>query len=205
MSFTPCKAPKGFNANVFRPGTNALKKLPHPPASKDFPPKWTWCLPALRRAFGEVCAYSSLRIDPITGAGTVDHYHPKVPNPRKAYRWRNYRYACQTMNRRKAQDTGICDPFAINDGDFVINFADFSMYPNPNLSGAASARVQHTITKLELDLPPMRAAREEAWKFWQDDQSSRGWQLMEKTCPLLAREWVRQFGPHPNASRPPPP
>lgn len=205
MSFAPRKAPKGFNASVFHPGTNALKKLPHPPASQDFPPKWTSCLRALRRAFEGVCAYSSLWIHPITGTGTVDHFLPKVTHRSEAYRWRNYRYASQNMNRRKGTDTGICDPFAINDGDFVINFADFSMFPNPNLSGTTHARVWHTITKLELDLPPMRAAREEAWSFWQNDQSARGWQLMKKTCPLLAREWVRQFGLPANANRPPPP
>lgn len=215
---TPKPEPGDFDAKVRGPGQRLLKEFRgDPTASKRPGPKrkpvqkiapsmlvdyWTHALSDLAKAFDHVCAYACVRIDPVTGAPTVDHFKPKESHPDDAYAWENFRYACKTMNTRKGTDEGVCDPFSVTDGDFVLNLVTFALSPNPRLSPEDRARVEHTISKLGLDTQPLRDRREAAWKLYADDPSPRGWTALQRDCPLVAREYVRQRGAPSVAPRP---
>jgi hypothetical protein len=220
MCFAPKPEPTNFPLEVRAPGQRALKELrgdktapkragrPRKAVAKikgsDLTDYWTRCLGDLRTAFDEVCAYACVWIDVATTFGSVDHFVPKDTNPDLAYEWSNFRYASQAMNTRKRDDLGICDPFLVRDGDFEHRSSPtFGMFPNPNRAGCvASARVQHTINdaRARQRTSDAAAARGGLGSSWPSTTNPlAGWaMLMSKTCPLLAREYVRQF----EASRP---
>jgi len=158
---------------------------------------WTRCLPDLQRAFDDECGYACVRVDRITGAPTVDHWMAKALYPDGAYEWGNLRFASLTMNRRRERGGEICDPYAVNDGSFVVNLVTFGIAAAPSLSSDVRDRVERTIRVLELDLEPMRKRREAAWKLFEDDRTPRGWALLVRDCPLVAREYLRQGGTAP--------
>ena len=206
------KEPAHFEKEVREPGRRLLMELrgdAHAPRRRGPRRKpvakitsdmledyWTRCLDDLAEAFHHVCAYSCFRIDPITGARTVDHFKPKQ-NPKHhdlAYEWTNYRYASLTMNRRKGEDEGVCDPFEVEDGWFEVNLATFALRATSHLPDDIRARVIHTIELLGLDRQEMRARREAAYELYQQDKTRDGWRRMEEDCPLLAREYRRQRG-----------
>jgi hypothetical protein len=165
-------------------------------SSADLRDFWTRCLPQLAAAFQDVCAYACVRIDPVTGAPTVDHFRPKenAAHQDLAYEWSNYRYACKTLNTWKGTDEAVCDPFAVQDGWFVVNLVTFAIGPAPGLPPAVNARVVHTIARLRLDSDLLRRRREAAWRLFEDDWSVRGWAALQRDCPLVAREFSRQRG-----------
>lgn len=207
--------PPSFNAKVRKRGQRLLKELRGDPAApkrrgpKRSPvaritpemlaPYWTECLDDLAEAFHHACAYCCIRVDPVTGDRTVDHFTPKREDPDVAYEWENFRFASRTMNCRKERAAQVCDPFTIQDGWFVLNLLTFGLKPNPTLPPPTRALVQATIDALELDGEAMRRRREEAWNKYDQDRSPRGFRLMEEDCPLVAKEYVRQRGAPPFA------
>jgi hypothetical protein len=202
--------PADFEEKVRAPGRGLLQELRgDPSARKRTGPKrkavtkitsakltdyWTRCLPDLWRAFRGVCGYACLYVDPVSGASTVDHWKPKSLHPDDAYEWGNLRFACLTMNRRRERGGEICDPYAVKDGWFVVNLVTFGIAADPGLSPDVRDRVEHTIRVLELDREPMRKRREEAWRLFENDRTLRGWALLVRDCPLVAREYLRQGG-----------
>ena len=216
MRFAPKPEPATFDRKVRFPGRRALKELrgdktapkragrPRKAVAKikgsDLPAFWTECLGDLRAAFDEVCAYACVWIDDTTTFGTVDHFEPKAVEPDLAYEWSNFRYASQPMNQRKDDDPKICDPFAVSDGDFVLDLVTFGVTP---ALGASSA-VQYTINELELDSEPLRQRRAAAWELFAANPNAAGWAMLVADCPFVAREYVRQRGLPPEASLPAP-
>lgn len=207
----PKDEPPDFDTNVRKPGQRLIKELrgdasaPKRPGpkrkpvseikSEHFESYWTQSLDHLASAFNHVCAYCCIRIDPITGSRTVDHFVGKVKNPDLAYEWSNYRYSSGTMNSRKERVQGeFCDPFVIQDGWFELNLLTMALAPNSDRSEEEKTLIQRTIDVLELDLQPMRDRREVAYKKFQNDRTLRGWKLMEEDCPLVAREYKRKYG-----------
>lgn len=202
--------PKSFDEKVRKPGQRLLKELRgDPTAPKRRGPKrasvarieprmlkayWTACLDDLAEAFGHVCAYCCIRVDPQTGDRTVDHFKPKRNHPDDAYEWDNFRFASGTMNSRKERAAQVCDAFAIEDGWFELNLITFGLRASPALPPAERKLVEETIRALRLDEDALRKRRETAWKKFDEDRSDRGWKLMEEDCPLVAREYVRQRG-----------
>jgi len=202
--------PKTFDVKVRQPGQRLLQELRGQSTAKKRPgpkrksvdritsnllkPFWTECLDDLAEAFNHVCAYCCIRIDPVTGARTVDHFEPTRDDPDLAYEWKNFRYASLIMNRRKERAARVCDPFEIQDGWFELNLLTFGLRPRPGLTPEEKALVQTTIDALELDGEAMRRRRAAAWSKFDKDRSLRGFQQMEEDCPLVAREYVRQRG-----------
>ena len=205
-----------FDTEVRKPGQRLLMELRRDPnapkrrgpkrkpvakiTSKHLTDYWTHALPSLAKAYDSRCAYCCIPIDPITGGPTVDHWKPKEKHHDDAYEWENFRYASLTMNRRKGTDETLCDPFDVQDDWFVLNLVDFALSPLPTLPKALRKQVEHTIKVLELDHEPMRKRREAAWNLYSDNPSPYSWALMERDCPLIAKQYVRAYGAPPFAA-----
>ncbi len=165
---------------------------------------WTRALPALAAAYDHTCAYACVRLDAFLDGGTVDHWKPKSRCPDLAYRWDNFRYASRTMNTRKGDDEGLCDPFEVRHEWVVLNLVTFALSPAPapGLDEATRRWVQYTLDVLQLDRQPMRARRLAAWNLYESAPSPYTWWLMARDCPLVVRRYVRQRGEPPPEALP---
>jgi len=83
--------------------------------------------------------------------GTVDHYQPKSLRPEVAYEWNNYRLAYDKVNQYKAEHTDVLDPFTIQPGWFVLDFANFLVKPSNGLPLKVDAQVRASISRLRLN------------------------------------------------------
>jgi hypothetical protein len=83
---------------------------------------------------------------------SVDHFEPKSSNPSLAYEWKNYRLSHHKINNYKGDKTGILDPFHIQPGWFILDFANCHVKPNLTTSKAIQDSVTHTINVLRLNL-----------------------------------------------------
>lgn len=202
--------PDDFDAKVRQPGLSAMAELtgrspaierPGPRRSKkadrvedlrhdDLPPFWRHCLPQLAEAYRHVCGYFCHYVEPITGNGTADHYVPKSLDPRRAYDWGNYRFACARMNARKGTAREVLDPFEVRDGWFQLELVRFQLHAAPGLSPEVEARIDTTIRLLGLNDEACKRTRAE-WceAYWTGDLSLP---YLERKFPLLARELHRQ-------------
>jgi 5-methylcytosine-specific restriction endonuclease McrA len=117
--------PPNFHRRVREPGEGILRNhQPVAPVPFRFWKKrdyWFHAKDDLFRAYGGVCAYTGMGIDNVTGAKSVDHFHPKTHYPELAYEWSNLRLACGRMNSRKGDSVGILDPFRIRRQLFSLN------------------------------------------------------------------------------------
>jgi hypothetical protein len=206
----PQPEPSDFDEKVRKHGLRALAELRGQPApsrpgpkrrvkglveSKDLPEYWTRCLDDLHAAYDGICAYSCLYIPHVVGSKTTDHYSAKTAKilaaPEQAYEWSNYRLACSLMNSRKGIKT-IIDPFEIQGGWFQLDLSTLSVRPDPELPAELRLRVQHTIDELGLDDDECRKARAHWYHPYLEGEIT--FSFLEKQCPFLALEIVRQLG-----------
>lgn len=182
--------PPDFDHKVRRLGTKFLKTNPTP---KDWEKKdyWTWCLPQLRKAYRNICVYSSIFEVPIAGSHSVDHFIPKSLDPSRAYEWSNYRLASRAMNSRKGDFNDVLDPFTLQPNTFVLDIATMLVKPGKHLSVTEKQAVKATIKRLKLNddeaLTTWRAKL--VLKFCDDDISMRE---LERLSPFVAYEINRQ-------------
>lgn len=156
----PQPEPETFDAAVRRKGrrwlrTRKLLGRTQAPSGLVLEPYWRAC--DLHRRYGG--AYLGIFIEPVTGAGTVDHFIAKSKRLDLAYEWTNYRLACAKMNARKGETDDVLDPFALAAETFHLNLLDGSIRPHPKLRGAARKRAQATIDRLGLDDAECRSLR----------------------------------------------
>jgi hypothetical protein len=147
----PQDEPPNFEANVRTPGRAFLKKFRHPGSERFKKSKasyWQACLPELRQAYSEICAYSACWIHL---GGTVDHFWPTSVRPDRAFEWDNYRLALSKLNSYKKDSTDVLDPFHIQPGWFVLNFNNLFVEPNVGLTANVETAIQKTITILRLN------------------------------------------------------
>lgn len=143
--------PLNFDALVRVPGRTFLGEHPNPtPKQWKSRAYWRRILPDLRDAYKSICAYSCHWIPYDTGHDTVEHFQPKAIVPAQAYEWDNYRLVCGTLNGRKGTDH-VLDPFAIQDGWFVLDFPSLLVKPGQNLMASTRQEVLHTIERLGLN------------------------------------------------------
>lgn len=202
--------PLDFDAKVRQPGLRAIAELAGEsglpkrkgrprkaiansreqiPADK-FPSYWTESLPELRTAYGHICSYVCVYIEPVTGAASVDHMLPKSLSWQEAYEWRNYRLACSLMNSRKNDYRDVLDPFEIDDDWFQIELVGYQVIPRTDLDPAIKTCVQATIDRLKLNDRDCLTVREDyATDYFQGDISLG---YLRRRAPLLAREVERQ-------------
>ncbi len=75
----------------------------------------------------------------------------KVRFPALAYEWGNFRLSDQKINVRKGDNTGVQDPFEVQLGWFVLDFATFYVRSNGGLPPEDENRVLYTISLLGLN------------------------------------------------------
>jgi uncharacterized protein (TIGR02646 family) len=141
--------PATFAAQVRNPGRAFLRRNPRP-SREDFKRAqyWNECLNDLRSAYKSICAYCCLYV-PMESS--VDHFQPKSTYSHLAYEWSNYRLAHSKINSYKGNSVGILDPFHIQPGWFILDFANCHVRPNPATAQAIQNSVSHTIAVLRLN------------------------------------------------------
>lgn len=193
-------APKRFNEKVYRPGLAWLKanNLSRGPVPKDkdgkatveLHPYWRECLDDLHKRYRGVCAYTSIYIDRVTGARSVDHYIAKSSAVEHAYRWRNFRLACAKINGRKGTFDDLLDPFTIQPQTFVLDLFTGAISTNPALPQPLLDQAQTTITRLGLDDGDCRAMRIEFFDDYRTGAITAAY--LKKKCPFVWYEIRRQ-------------
>lgn len=181
--------PAGFNATVRAPGNHFLANNPAPSnreikrAGADY---WRLCLPQLRAAYREICAYSAVWIPYST---SVDHFQPRSRFHALAYEWSNFRLSDQKINHRKADNIGVQDPFEVQPGWFVIDFAAFYVRCGAGLQSSDEYRVRNTISLLQLNDDQLVEQRRRVV-----EEYARGAPLedVERYYPFVASELRRQ-------------
>lgn len=202
--------PQDFDTKVTQPGLRAIAELAGEPGlpkrkgrprqaiansreqipADKFPPYWTEALPELRTAYGHICCYVSVYIEPVTGAASVDHMLPKSRSWREAYEWRNYRLACSLMNSRKNDYLDVLDPFEIDDDWFHLELVGYQVIPRADLDPGVKQRVQATIDRLKLNDRDCLTVREDyATNYFLGEISHA---YLCRRAPFLAREIERQ-------------
>ena len=172
-----------FNKQVAIPGGNALleligdssaptrpgvpRKVIYPSIAeipgKALPAHWRNALPALRKVYGNTCAYLGLRIHPATGAAEVDHFLPKSKYQSLAYSWDNFRLSCKLANTKKDDHEDILDPFTLANELFSLNLLSGEVEIGPGATDpVVREQVKATINRLKLnDEPVFVAARKD--------------------------------------------
>jgi len=192
----PRAEPPSFDERVRRPGLRALAEI----KSKDLLPSWRGCLDDLHAAYEGICAYSCLYIPRVVGSKTTDHFSAKASaDLNLAYEWSNYRLACGLMNSRKGTKV-VIDPFTIDGNWFQLDLSTLAITSNPKLAARSRARVQHTIEELRLDDDECRQARADWYQPYVDGEIT--FSFLQRKCPFLAAEMVRQFGDVPEMRNP---
>jgi hypothetical protein len=151
------------------------------------PSLWTRALDDLMSAYQQICAYSCIRIHPVTGSRSADHMVPKSRAWDRAYEWDNYRLACGKMNSRKKDFEDVLDPFDVEDHWFRLDPFNGEVYANQELEEHLRSRVTATIVRLGLqDFAQYR--REQVMLYERGDITLF---TLETETPFIARELHR--------------
>lgn len=184
--------PANFDEKVGQPGQAFLDTHPNP-TGKQFQIHnyWIRVKSNLYECYSGICAYSCHYISLDTGSDTVEHFVPKSVNPSFAYVWDNYRLVCGRLNGRKGSHQDVLDPFAIEDGMFVLDFPSLLVKPSGNLDQHNTETVLQTISRLKLndDETSVRARLEYVASYCQQDIS---FAFLRRSAPFIARELQRQ-------------
>lgn len=182
------KEPTTFTAQVRTPGRAFLRHTPKP-TNDEFNKHayWSRCMPELRSAYNEICAYLACW---IPTQASLDHFFPKTNYPMQAYEWSNYRLAHEKINNWKSKSTGVVDPFGVKAGSFVLDFASFFVAPADGLQPAISGPIKHTITALRLNDDQFVKLRYNVVKDYSNNDTTL--QFLKRRYPFIAAELERQ-------------
>lgn len=184
----PRPEPADFAVKVRRPGQTYLAKVPAPNQSQFKKHNyWKFALDSLKTAYGSVCAYSSFW---LPSNCSVDHFQPKSLSPDLAYEWTNYRLANDKINVNKGNSIEILDPFYIQDGWFILDFATLWVTPEPSLSANIKKPIQKSIEVLRLNDDPWVKMRFEIFTSYLKGDTKLPFLL--KYYPFIAAEIQRQ-------------
>lgn len=186
----PQPEPPSFEDKVRSPGRSFLRKFANP-SNELFKRAsyWQACLPELRQAYSEICAYSGCWVH--YEGGTVDHFLPRSVRPDLAYEWTNYRLAFAKLNFYKGSSTNVLDPFHIQEGWFALDFANFFVQPNPDLPSDVETAVRTTISILRLNTDDLLVQL----RFSVVKDYAKGdltFDLLRRRYPFIASELQRQ-------------
>lgn len=182
--------PSTFDSKVRQPGLNWLKKNQAKANLGHYKHYWTDILPELMVAYSQICAFTCVSIHWDTGARSVDHMLPKSKAQSLAYEWSNYRLACQAVNAKKKDLTGLLDPFEIEPDWFQMDLVGFQVVVNPGLPRNLQQEIGNTIKGLGLNAKRFRDGREIRVQHYLDKEVT--FAHLQKTAPFLAIELKRQ-------------
>jgi hypothetical protein len=202
--------PPHFTRRVRRPGLSAIAELvgeaPDPPRrgprrkkvaerreeipAQAYPPFWREVLPDLLTSYRHICGYTSLYIERVTGAASVDHRIPKARAWDKVYEWDNYRLACALMNSRKGEAENVLDPFEVGDDWFSLELVSYRILPGLGAVGEIRVRVEETLCLLGLNDEICRKARQEYGDCYMKGEIPLSY--LERRAPFIYRELRRQ-------------
>ena len=182
--------PPDFDSKVRQPGNAFLEAHPTP-TGKELKKRnyWNRCSLQLYRSYHGICAYTGLWFSIGTTDVSVDHYYPKSLYPEKAYEWDNYRLTTQKMNGYKGEKI-VLDPFAIKNGDIVLEFPSCLVKPRKSMTPAEKSKAKSTIQILHLNVEEQIAARCAIVMDYVCERFNRGY--LEEKFPFIAEELERQ-------------
>ncbi len=160
------------------------------PSGTELPAYWQACLDELHDRYGGICAYLAVFFERTTGAGSVDHFHPKSLRPDLAYEWCNYRLACSAINSCKWNSTNVLDPFEVKDGWFYLELVSGKIFPNPQLPTSLQEKIYKTIKRLKLDNLAHNELRARHYQYYCEGWISKV--FLEKYSPFVWKEADRQ-------------
>lgn len=155
-----------------------------------FPPYWRDVLPEMRKAYGGLCAYLAMYIEPATGASSVDHVVPRARSWQLVYEWSNYRLAAARINSKKRDLELVLDPFAIRPGLFALELVSFQVVPGLDAKGSALGDVDATIELLGLNHFECCKQRGEYIQSYEAGEIVLSY--LERRAPFIAQELRRQ-------------
>jgi hypothetical protein len=187
--------PAKFDRKVRQPGLRFLESTPRPIASGKWKPSWRHAIPDLRKAYDSICSYTGFWISPATGAATVDHFRPKVTYNDSdeaflAYEWTNFRLSCALANSNKGDFEDVLDPFGVENGWFIIDFATLQVEPGPRLSSELRRNVISTISRLKLNED--QKYFDERISYLEEYGLTNSFDFLKRRAPFLAYELERQ-------------
>lgn len=158
--------------------------------SKVFPPYWRDVLPEMRKAYGGLCAYLAMYLEPATGSSSVDHVVPRSQGWKLVYEWSNYRLAASLINARKSDLELLLDPVSIDDGLFAMDFAIMEVAPGSGATGDMRRKVKDTIITLGINLKDCVDQRTEYFDDYKSGDISLTY--LTRRAPFIASELRRQ-------------
>ena len=204
---TPQPEPSSFDGKVRKPGFYALLEQIGSPAapkrrgpkrriypclaaipSSKLKPTWTECLPELRGAYDEICAYLGLRIQPHTGGATVDHFLPKSKYRRHAYEWSNFRLAARPVNTKKGEHQ-VLDPFHVDPAHFEFQFSNGRLVASLKFPKDVQDATATAIAVLDLNAPTYMATRLQGVDDFLHKRIDRS--VLERDYPIVAHHLAR--------------
>ena len=187
----PQSEPSVFQVRVRDPGHRFLLEKPHPSEAEWYGHEyWRRVLIDMRSAYSQVCSYSATWIPASVGNHSIDHFVPKSHNPMLAYEWTNYRYVSARFNARKGVKS-IVDPFALQPGWFVLDFASFLIFPDFALDDASQEVITQTIEILKLNSDD-DLVNERMTYFDEYRKGEVTFSHLKKRAPFIAFEVERQ-------------
>lgn len=191
----PKPEPSDFDTKVRQKGLQFLKdngivKGMTTPPKFDWNNCWTNCLEDLYDDYDEVCAYSCLHLEYLTGGCSVDHFLPKSKYPFEAYEWNNYRLCAFNFNSTKLEHEDVLDPFAIEDGWFQIDFVTGGITPNLDLDPSLISKIRATIARLHLSSIRFKKRRIQDFENYNTGKYSPS--FLSRYSPFVYKEMVRQ-------------
>ncbi len=192
QQFSP---PAHYKADVEIPGLNYLARYPRP-TQKQFKHHkfWTKIHDDLYALYNGICVYCALwtprRPSRRYDHTSVDHFLPRSEFSDKAYEWKNFRLSRSRLNRKKSNYMDVVDPFYIQNGWFIIDFATFLIRPDMSTPSWIKERVQLSINRLDLNHDDYVNERIEIITKYVFDQISIS--RLRSKYPFIALEFTRQ-------------
>jgi len=146
-----------YEAKVLLPGEAFLANNPTP-SREQFNRNnyWRAIHDEMYLAYHGICMYCA-SWTPRTSKGgsflqsSIDHFIPKGPYPKFAYRWENFRLCRNDINTKKATGLYVPDPFFVRNIWFTIDFATWRVGPSAKAPEYLRHRIRSTFVILGLN------------------------------------------------------
>lgn len=180
-----------FEEKVRIPGQAFLMKVPNPTANQwKSHNYWGIINSDFYKCYSGICAYTGMWFSLSSNDASVDHFMPKAHYPSLAYEWNNYRLTTIKTNRKKGAKI-IVDPFAIENGWFILDIPSYLVKCSSELSEEQKRLVEYTIEVLELNSDDNMV--QERLNIIKDySQGHIDFDFLQRRYPFIASELSRQ-------------